>query len=183
MAYRGSESVRVREMRAFYSGVSLRLNAPVQRERPDISQPAPGQPPRPERNEACWRGVATPIAGWCCRTICSCLLSGRIEARCLRCRRHALPRPGSSTGRSAKDFEKMGGLGSGGWNKKRGRRTVESCWVLDVNYLAKRGCLVGGSGPWQWAGGDGGLSIRLRCEAGHLHSPTPCGPGMESRRR
>ena len=40
----------------------------------------------------------------------------------------------------------MGGLGSGGWGKKKKkhRRTVESCWVLDVKDLSARGCLQPG---------------------------------------
>jgi hypothetical protein len=45
----------------------------------------------------------------------------------------------------------MGGLGSGGWGiwgsrRKKHRRTVESCLVLDVNHLSKRGYLQPGGG-------------------------------------
>jgi hypothetical protein len=50
-------------------------------------------------------------------------------------------RPGEQD--SAKDFDKMGGLGSGR-QKDRGRKTVESYRTLDVNQLAKNGCLQPG---------------------------------------
>ena len=62
----------------------------------------------------------------------------------------------------------MGGLGSGGWGKKKHRRTVESCWVLDVKDLSARGCLQPGLfSTCRWLDGNGGIfSISLRCEAG-----------------
>ena len=64
----------------------------------------------------------------------------------------------------------MGGLGSGGWGKKKKkhRRTVESCWVLDVKDLSARGCLQPGLfSTCRWLDGNGGIfSISLRCEAG-----------------
>ena len=66
----------------------------------------------------------------------------------------------------------MGGLGSGGWGKKKKkhRRTVESCLVLDVNDLSARGCFQPGLfSTCQWLDGSGGLfSIRLRYEAERL---------------
>jgi len=69
----------------------------------------------------------------------------------------------------------MGGLGSGGWGigegrKKKHRRTVESCLVLDVNDLSARGCFQPGLfSTCQWLDGSGGIfSIRLRYEAGRL---------------
>jgi hypothetical protein len=62
----------------------------------------------------------------------------------------------------------MGGLGSGGWGKKKHRRTVESCWVLDVKDLSARGCLQPGLfSTCRWLDGNGGIfSISLRYEAG-----------------
>ena len=59
----------------------------------------------------------------------------------------------------------MGGLGSGGW-KKPGRRTGESCRVLDANYLSARGCLQpGGSGIRNMPLGSAKPSgIRVRCD-------------------
>ena len=69
----------------------------------------------------------------------------------------------------------MGGLGSGGWGigegrKKKHRRTVESCLVLDVNDLSARGCFQPGLfSTCQWLDGSGGIfSIRLRYEAERL---------------
>ena len=66
----------------------------------------------------------------------------------------------------------MGGLGSGGWGKKKKkhRRTVESCLVLDVNDLSARGCFQPGLfSTCQWLDGSGGIfSIRLRYEAERL---------------
>ena len=60
----------------------------------------------------------------------------------------------------------MGGLGSGR-RKKSDRRTVESCWVLDVNHLSKKGCLrPGGLGTFPWTNGNEVYSINLRYEAG-----------------
>jgi hypothetical protein len=48
----------------------------------------------------------------------------------------------------SEDLEEMGGLGSGRW-KRPGRKTVESCRVLDVNYLSAQGCLQPGwAGQW-----------------------------------
>jgi hypothetical protein len=47
-----------------------------------------------------------------------------------------------------------GGLGSGR-RKDRGRKTVESYRMLDVDQLAKKGCLrPGWSGTCQWTDGD-----------------------------
>jgi hypothetical protein len=69
----------------------------------------------------------------------------------------------------------MGGPGSGGWNKKRGRKTVDSCRALDVNSLSAMGCLrPGSSGTYPWAGGNGAgdngvASIHFRCEAEWLY--------------
>ena len=66
----------------------------------------------------------------------------------------------------------MGGLGSGGRGKKKKkhRRTVESCLVLDVNDLSARGCFQPGLfSTCQWLDGSGGIfSIRLRYEAERL---------------
>ena len=63
----------------------------------------------------------------------------------------------------------MGGLGSGRW-KKQGRKTVESCRELDVNYLSAMGCLQPGwSSTCQWILGNEVASINLRAEAEQLH--------------
>jgi hypothetical protein len=62
----------------------------------------------------------------------------------------------------------MGGLGSGRW-KKRGRRTTEAYWSLDVDRLTSMGHLrPGGLGIYRLAGGVGGPSLRLRYEAERL---------------
>jgi hypothetical protein len=46
---------------------------------------------------------------------------------------------------------------------------VESCWVLDANYLATKGCLdPGWSGTCQLAGGNEAASISLHCETERL---------------
>jgi hypothetical protein len=59
----------------------------------------------------------------------------------------------------------MGGLGSGR-RKDRGRKTVESYWMLDVDQLSKKGCLrPGWSGACQWTDGNEGFSINIRAEA------------------
>ena len=63
----------------------------------------------------------------------------------------------------------MGGLGSGRW-KDRGRKTVESYWVLDVNRLSEMGCLQPGlSSVCQWTDANEVASINLRAEAERLH--------------
>ena len=63
----------------------------------------------------------------------------------------------------------MGGLGSGR-RKDRGRKTVESYWMLDVDQLAKKGCLrPGWFGTCQWAEGNEIVSINLRAEVKRLH--------------
>jgi hypothetical protein len=72
-------------------------------------------------------------------------------------------------GYSAKDFEKMGGPGSGRW-KGRGRETVESYRFLDVNRLSMTGYLRPGlSGVYHCTAGDEVASIKLHAEAGRLH--------------
>jgi hypothetical protein len=66
---------------------------------------------------------------------------------------------------SAKDFEKMGGLGSGRW-RDRGRKTVESYRTLDVDQLSKKGWLRPGlSSTCQWIDGNEVVSLNLRAEA------------------
>jgi hypothetical protein len=63
----------------------------------------------------------------------------------------------------------MGGLGSGRW-KDRGRKTVESCWMLDVNRFSEKGCLRPGcSSVCRWIVDHEVASISLRAEAGRLH--------------
>ena len=63
----------------------------------------------------------------------------------------------------------MGGPGSGRWKDRR-RKTVESCWMLDVNQLSKMGCLrPGWSSTCKWSNGNDGASINLYAEAGRLH--------------
>ena len=72
----------------------------------------------------------------------------------------------------------MGGLGSGR-RKDRGRKTVESYWMLDVDQLAKKGCLrPGWSGTCQWTDGNEVASINLRAEAKDCISPIPCGAAL-----
>ena len=62
----------------------------------------------------------------------------------------------------------MGGFGSGGWRKRR--RTVESCPLLDINYLAARGCLQPGcSSTCQWLPGTEINSISLYAETSRLY--------------
>jgi hypothetical protein len=69
---------------------------------------------------------------------------------------------------SAKDFEKMGGPGSGRW-RNRTRKTVESYRMLDVNQLSEKGCLrPGWSSTCQWTDGDEVASINLFAEADRL---------------
>jgi hypothetical protein len=63
----------------------------------------------------------------------------------------------------------MGGFGSGG-QRKPGRRTVDSCPVLDINHLSATGRLTPGwSGTCQCADSGGAYLIHLRTEAGRLH--------------
>ena len=61
----------------------------------------------------------------------------------------------------------MGGLGSGR-RKDRARKTLESCRVLDVNRLSKKGCLRPGCfSVCRW--GDEVVSVNLRAEADRVH--------------
>ena len=63
----------------------------------------------------------------------------------------------------------MGGLGSGR-RKDRARKTLESCRVLDVNRLSKKGCLRPGCfSVCRWAVGDEVVSVNLRAEADRVH--------------
>jgi hypothetical protein len=74
---------------------------------------------------------------------------------------------------SAKDFEKMGGLGSGK-RKNRARKTVESYFMLDVGQLSDKGCLrPGSSSTCQWIDGNEVASINLRAESNRLHLSYP----------
>src|SRR6516162_9530594 len=62
----------------------------------------------------------------------------------------------------------MGGPGSGR-RKDLARKTLESCWMLDVDQLSKTGCLQPGwSGTCQWTEGNEVVSINLRAEAKRL---------------
>jgi hypothetical protein len=62
----------------------------------------------------------------------------------------------------------MGGFGSGGWRKRR--RTVDTCPLLDINYLAARGCLQPGcSSTCQWLPGTEINSISLYAETSRLY--------------
>ena len=62
----------------------------------------------------------------------------------------------------------MGGFGSGGWRKRR--RTVETCPLLDINYLAARGCLQPGcSSTGQWLPGNEIEAIEMYAETDRLH--------------
>jgi hypothetical protein len=73
----------------------------------------------------------------------------------------------------------MGSLGSGR-RKDRGRKTVESYWLLDVDQLAKKGCLrPGWSGTCQWTDGNEVVSINLRAEAKRLHLSYPVRVGAK----
>jgi hypothetical protein len=77
-----------------------------------------------------------------------------------------------------------GGLGSGR-RKERRRKTVESYWMLDVDQLAKKGCLQPGwsgtchclqpgwFGTCQWTDGNEVVSINLRTEGDRLHLSYP----------
>ena len=63
----------------------------------------------------------------------------------------------------------MGGLGSGR-RKDRARKTLESCRVLDLNRLSKKGCLRPGCfSVCRWAVGDEVVSVNLRAEADRVH--------------
>jgi hypothetical protein len=63
----------------------------------------------------------------------------------------------------------MGGLGSGRW-KDRGRKTVESCRVLDVNQALEMGCLKPGcTSTCEWTDGNEVGSINLGAESERLH--------------
>ena len=78
----------------------------------------------------------------------------------------------------------MGGLLSGR-RKDRARKTVESYWMLDVDQLAKKGCLQPGwsgtchclqpgwFGTCQWTDGNEVVSINLRAEAKRLDLSYP----------
>ncbi|OJX74829.1 hypothetical protein [Magnetospirillum sp. 64-120] len=56
----------------------------------------------------------------------------------------------------------MGGMGSGGWNKKH-RPTTADAFALDVGSLRRAGALVPGwSGGWQWTrNGERAADIRI----------------------
>src|SRR6516162_392543 len=63
----------------------------------------------------------------------------------------------------------MGGLGSGR-QKNRGRKTLESYRMLDIDQLREMGCLrPGWSGACQWTDGNEVTSINLRAEVKRLH--------------
>jgi hypothetical protein len=63
----------------------------------------------------------------------------------------------------------MGGPGSGRW-KRPGRRTVESCRVLDVNHMLAMGWLQPGwLGTCQLTNGNEVVSIDLRAEVKQLY--------------
>jgi methionine-R-sulfoxide reductase len=72
-----------------------------------------------------------------------------------------------------KDFEKNGRLGIRK-AKNRGRKTVESYWMLDVDQLAKKGALRPGCfSTWHWIEGKEVVSINLRPEGERLHLSYP----------
>jgi len=63
----------------------------------------------------------------------------------------------------------MGGPGSGRW-KDRTRKTVDSCWTLDIIQLSEKGCLQPGfRSTCQWIIGNEVFSINLRAEVERLH--------------
>jgi hypothetical protein len=63
----------------------------------------------------------------------------------------------------------MGGPGSGRW-KDRGRKTVESYVMLDVNELSEKGCLRSGcTSTCQWTVGNDIAFINLTAESERLH--------------
>jgi hypothetical protein len=63
----------------------------------------------------------------------------------------------------------MGGFGSGR-RKDRERKTAESCRVLDVDRLSKKGGLRPGcSSVCRWAIGDELFSVRVRAETEQVH--------------
>jgi hypothetical protein len=65
---------------------------------------------------------------------------------------------------SAEGFEKMGGLGSGPWKTQR-RKAVDDCLLLDVDYLAAKGCLRPGCcSTGQWLPGNEITSIEMYAE-------------------
>jgi hypothetical protein len=67
----------------------------------------------------------------------------------------------------------MGGLGSGR-RKDRERKTLVSYWVLDVDQLAKKGCLQPGwFGTCRWIVGNEDVSLNLRAEAKRVHLSYP----------
>ena len=76
----------------------------------------------------------------------------------------------------------MGGLGSGR-RKDRTRKTVESYRTLDVDQLAKNGCLRPGCfSTCQWADGNEVVSINFRAEGERLHLSYPVRVGDRERR-
>jgi hypothetical protein len=63
----------------------------------------------------------------------------------------------------------MGGLGSGRY-KNVTRKTVDSCWTLDINQLSEKGCLLSGCiSTCQWIDGNDVGSINLSAESERLH--------------
>jgi hypothetical protein len=63
----------------------------------------------------------------------------------------------------------MGGQGSGRW-KDRTRKTVDSCWTLDITQLSETGCLRSGCiSTCQWIDGNDVFSIKLHAQAERLH--------------
>src|SRR6516225_6485858 len=77
----------------------------------------------------------------------------------------------------------MGGLGSGR-RKDRTRTTVESYRTLDVDQLAKKGCLRPGCfSNCQWTDGNEVVSINLRAEGERLHLSYPVRVGDRERRQ
>jgi hypothetical protein len=70
----------------------------------------------------------------------------------------------AQTGVLKQRYRLMGGFGSGG-QRKPGRRTVDSCPVLDINHLSATGRLTPGwSGTCQCADSGGAYLIHLRTE-------------------
>ena len=59
----------------------------------------------------------------------------------------------------------MGGIGSGNWDRRWDSRiTVEECFELDVNQLARNGLLpVGAAGSWNWEDQYGESLLTVQC--------------------
>lgn len=67
----------------------------------------------------------------------------------------------------------MGGLGSGTWERENEKITMEECYILDVNDLARNGMLqVGARGSWHWEDqhGENPFAVKFSTDRCHCDS-------------